>query len=189
MDRGKSKERVYNGQYTWSGYSSDGSYDHAPSSPSSSPPPSSSLSYSPSAYSHSTLYSPSSPALYSSNSPFPSSSKVHTGRIGKRRAASGGSAGASNLNLSVGALASLAQGAGEVTLHVGMGVVVMGVKRVGRRAPSPEVKISAPGVEGVERKDRIDAGREMLGMSEGGDGEDVVMVMDGDMDMDGEWVL
>jgi len=39
-----------------------------------------------------------------------------------------------------------------------MEVVVMGVKRIGRRAPSPEVKISAPGVEGVERKDRVDAG-------------------------------
>ena len=69
---------------------------------------------------------------------------------------------------------------------MGMGVVVMGVKGVGRRAPSPEVKISAPRVEGVRRQDRIDAGREILGISEGGDGEDVVMVMDGDMDMDGE---
>jgi len=61
------------------------------------------------------------------------------------------------------------------------------VKRVGRWAPSPEVKISVPGVERVER-DKLFMGREMLGMSEGGDGEDVVMVMDGDMDMDGEWV-
>jgi len=35
----------------------------------------------------------------------------------------------------------------------------------------------------------MDAGKEMLGMSEGSDGEDVVMVMDGNMDMSGEWVL
>jgi len=48
------------------------------------------------------------------------------------------------------------------------GLVVMGVKRVVRRVPSPEVKISAPGVEGVERNDKMDAEREMLGMSEEG---------------------
>ena len=45
----------------------------------------------------------------------------------------------------------------------------MGVKRVGRRVPSPEVKISVPGVEGVEgveQKDKMDVGREMLRMSE-----------------------
>jgi len=85
-------------------------------------------------------------------------------RIGKRRAALGSYAGALSLNLSVGALDLLGQSAGEVTLHMGMRVVVMRVKRVVRPAPSPEVKISAPG---VERKDRMDSGREMLGMSEG----------------------
>ena len=89
--------------------------------------------------------------LYSSHSPFPSSSKAHPSRIGKRRAASGGSAGASSLNLSVGTLALPGQSAGEVTLHVGMEVVVMGVKRVGRQVPWPEVKVCTWGGGGGEK--------------------------------------
>jgi len=72
---------------------------------------------------------------------------------------------------------------------MGMGVVVMGVRRVGRRAPSPEVKVAAT----VERKDSgfcemgmVDGGRKMLMHS--GDADDVMM-MDRDMDMDGDWEL
>ena len=68
-------------------------------------------------------------------------------------------------------------------------MVVMGVRRVGRRAPSPEVKVATA----VERKDSgfcemgvMDGGRKMVMHS--GDGDDVMM-MDGDMDMDGEWEL
>ncbi|KAF8447129.1 hypothetical protein BGX38DRAFT_1191067 [Terfezia claveryi] len=195
VDRGKDKERVYNGQYTWSGYSSDGSYDHAPASPSSptsssttSSSYSSSQSYS--QFPNSALYSPSSPSLSSSTlAPFPSSSKVQAGRIGKRRAASGGTGGSSGLNLSVSALASLGQvsGTGVMQMHMEMGVVVMGVRRVGRRAPSPEVQVAAA----VERKDSgscemgmVDRGRKVVGM----DNDDVVMI-DGDMVMDGDWEL
>ncbi|KAF8428079.1 hypothetical protein EV426DRAFT_325752 [Tirmania nivea] len=198
VDRGKDKERVYSGHYTWSGYSSDGSYDHAPASPSSS---SSSYSASYTCYLNSAIYSPSSPSSSSSSfhphSPLPSSPKVHAGRIGKRRAASSGAGGSSSVNLSVGALASLGQagGAGVMQMHMGMGVVVMGVRRVGRRAPSPEVQIA-----GIDRQDSgvseggMAAGGKM-GMGGGvhsgsGDNDgDVVMMMDGDMDMDGEWEL
>lgn len=75
-------------------------------------------------------------------------------------------------------------------MHMEMGVVVMGVRRVGRRAPSPEVQVAAA----VERKDSgscemgmEDRGRKMLGMHSG-DNDDVAM-MDGDMDMDGDWEL
>lgn len=78
-------------------------------------------------------------------------------------------------------------------MHMGMGVVVMGVRRVGRRAPSPEIKVAAAAMErtgsGFCELGMVDGGRKMLGLHSGDSDGDVVMMMDGDMDMDGEWEL
>ena len=95
----------------------------------------------------------------------------------------------------------------QMQMHMGMGVVVMGVRRVGRRVPSPEVTVAIErkdsgfseiggGVDGkiVEVGMGMVGGESMLGMhhhhlSRDDNDGDVVMVMDGDMDMEGEWEL